>query len=308
MPHVEQILAQIAPALRASGIPTGRLRELTPPRANIADDTQKLLVETPEGLPSAVLLYAPAAAPEIVQRGVERGREAAHRLGLRAGSAVLPALICGHHEGRSYAVFPWQRSVADGRWRWRLQRGWVVPRVLRWLTASIRATAEPVEDSRYEEQVAAPLRRVMEDGGLAAALRDDARTALGRLESGAWRPRSVVVHNDLWKGNILLPAGRSSRRLTAYSIYLIDWAAADLSGAPFWDLARVGRSLGIPGAWAGWVTRRHCRLLAYDPVDAISSLLVAIGRLGARREHMPVEHFLRAAHGTHAWLRQASRC
>jgi hypothetical protein len=302
-PDLEQWRDQITLKLSAQGIEVGRLVDLLPQKEAIADDPRKVLVETLSGEPQAVLIVAPPSAPEIAMRGAKRAREAARMLGPGLGSVVLQPVASGWLAGLSYAVVPWQRRLTDSRWLWRLQRVWITRLVLRWLTRVVEVTASELPEERFFDQVRPLLEALASDQRFADRVRRDVEFALARLSQGSWRPKTVLVHNDLWKGNILLPSESDTRRSSPFGFYLIDWAGAALPGFPFWDFARVSMSLRVPNPWARYVALRHCKILGCEPADAVSSLLLAIADLGAKLDCMPVENYLQTADKVHRFLR-----
>jgi len=307
---LELLRDRVASELADQGLEAGRFSELVPRKQGVADDPRKILIEDARGAPLAVLIQAPVAAPDIAKLGVDRAREAARVLGPKAGSAVLLPLCAGECQGRSYSVLPWQRRLATSRWGWRLQRLVVAPKVMAWLTSAVEASARPLPDELLPVRARQPLEELAADERFAADMRRDAEVALARLADGRWQPKTVVVHNDLWKGNILLPqgsgaSGRAASAPPANGIYLIDWGGAALPGFPFYDFARVCSSMSLPLVWARRVAARHCRILDCEPVDGISSLLLAIADIGANLGCMPVERYLGAAGRVHRFLRSA---
>jgi hypothetical protein len=298
---VKRLVEHLGPELIEVGFRAANVRRLVPRHVGVTDDPNKFLIETSEGRPEAVLIQAPRAAPGIVLRGVERAQQAARLLGPGLGSAVLLPALSGEFEGLSYAVIPWNRPLTDSRWLWRAQRVWIAPRVVRWLTRALEVTARPIPERQLRERVQLPLEQLAASKVFSESTRRGAKNALARLFDGRWKPRSVLVHGDLWKGNILLPSGPDPRQ-AACGFYLIDWATAEASGFAFWDFARVSMSLALPRPWSRRIALRHCEILRCDAVDAVSYLLAAIADLGTKLEHMPVPLYVRTSEATHRLL------
>ncbi|MEZ6192172.1 MAG: phosphotransferase [Phycisphaerales bacterium] len=69
------------------------------------------------------------------------------------------------------------------------------------------------------------------------AVRRAAEIGIRGLEQGRWKPRFVLMHNDLWKDNILLDdEGR---------IAVIDWPGSTVKGYAMYDLVRLADSFGF---------------------------------------------------------------
>ena len=122
---------------------------------------------------------------------------------------------------------------------------------------------------------------------------------MARLTAGVWVPRSVLAHNDLWKGNVLLPRPRSNMARSRHRFVLIDWAASDTRGFAFYDSLRAGLSLSVPKVAMRRALLHHCRVLQSDPQDAHSYLLAALADLDRNRECFPEDRYLVLAHHLH---------
>jgi hypothetical protein len=300
---IHPLLERLSAELLTSGINVRDFRAIKTPGPEVFDASTKLLVAGARGRPEAVLLVANPATPMSVQEGLTRTQEVADYLGPVVGSVVLQPLVSGDFEGRSYVVLPWERVPADNIWLWRAQKLWLIPRLLGWLRDVTRITAHDLDADQLGERVSAPLERLIADSRLPDDMRRDGETALARASSGQWRPKLVLAHDDLWKGNILLPRDRASRRTTAYGFHLIDWAGAQIQGFAFWDLAKLGAALAFPTRWAKREFRLHAELVGCEPRDALSYLLVGVADLGGRLEHMPVDAYVESSKRAHRFVR-----
>jgi hypothetical protein len=271
-------------ALGPAGL--GRLEFLSAPKS-VADDTAKLLVRNAEDRPAAVLLVASAVAPDLVARGQQRAREAREALGPELAATVLDALGEGSHQGRSWAVLPYRRPLAEGRLAWRLQRRAISRALLAWLEGAAAATRRAPAGPEVEDGFTRPLRTALSFPDMPGPVREAARRALSRLEDGLWRPHWVLAHNDLWKGNVLCGQGAEG------PFVLIDWPASAVRGHAFFDLARCAHSFGVGRARLALAVRRHAALLGCEPADAHLHLAAAVGHLGEILEHMPPDLYRR---------------
>lgn len=300
--YVRSLIEHLGPALSEAGWEAVGLRNLGGSDPDVADATSKFVIESHSGTPEAVLICAPHCAPGIVGRGVTRARDAARLLGPGIGAVILEPTIHGKFEGLSYSVTPWQRPLANSVWRRRLQRMRVAPRLLRWLTAAVEKTSVELTQGTRDARIRAPLEELVGDPRFSSRVRRAGDRALARFDAGRWNPKSSIMHGDLWMGNILLPRSSAARQRSVYGFYLIDWAAAELSGFAFWDLVSVSISLGMPRTWVRLAARKHCAVLHCEPDDAGSYLVLAIADLRRRLEHMPVPRFAEDADGAHRFL------
>jgi hypothetical protein len=301
--RIRPLLDRILEELRETGLDAAEIRPMRLHGPVVADASAKLVVEGRRGRPEAVLMLSNPAAPEAVARDMEGAREALELLGPEVGSVVLLPLLRGEYESQSYAVLPWQCALARNLWRWRAQKYLLAPRLLRWLRDVTRTTRRELEESQLESRVGLPLRRLAEDERFPGAMRRDAEIALARLADGRWRPKVVLAHDDLWKGNILLPRERSARRSSEYGFHVIDWGGLQRSGLPYSDLVRVTTSPALPLGWVRREVRVHASLLDCDQADALSYVLAGIADLGARLDQMPVDRYLESARMQHEFIR-----
>jgi hypothetical protein len=139
-----------------------------------------------------------------------------------------------------------------------------------------QTTVEP-DDGEVETLFRAPLRAVCDDERFSGELRDGARAALDRLESGGWRPRLVLAHNDFWKHNILR-APRDGR--SGHPFVVIDWPASRMRGHAIFDLLRLAYSTQLSPSVVAEEIDAHSALLACDPLDASAHLIASLGALG----------------------------
>jgi hypothetical protein len=265
-------------ALGSAGV--GNVRFLSPPKS-VADDTTKVLAEDAAGRPAAVLLISSDLSPDLVARGQQRARAAREALGPALGAAVLMPLDEGNRDGRSWAILPYRRPLAEGRLAWRWQRRAVGRAVLDWLEAVAAKTRQEPLDSELAGGFVEPLQRALSVPDMPGTVRDAAKAGLAALGSGAWRPHWVLAHNDLWKGNLLRSGGEPS------PFVVIDWPASAVRGHAFFDLVRCARSLGLGRSQLALAVRRQATLLGCQPAEARFHVAAAVGHIGLILEHMP---------------------
>jgi hypothetical protein len=264
--------------------------------ANVADAPTKFLVVGPGQRRVGFALCSSPVAPDHVARGTTLAREAAARLGAVLGSVVLLPLDAGQAGGLSYAITPFCRPLAAGRLIGRLERRRFGQRVLAWLRAVTSATARPASAAEVADGFVAPIRFVERLPGASPRVRSFASDALRSLEDGTWTPRSVLVHGDLWIGNVLkddrpLSDGRAG-------FVLVDWGAARPEGPGVYDLVRLARSVDLPRRRLLREARHHAHALDCRLRDLPSYLAAALGAIGLDPGHFPVERLLALAEST----------
>lgn len=300
-PELEPLFRAVCAELEAHGTRADRMTVLAAGRETLEDDPTKYLLSRGRR-PVAVVLRSPSAAPDIVARGAARAAEARARLGPDLGRVVLEPLAQGLWEGRSWAAVPWKRPLSFHPLRWRIQRRRLGPHLLGWLDRAVATTRAVVPVSERERVVRAPLEALAADPALPAGLRSDARAALGRLASGTFAPLHVLSHNDLWRGNVLLPRDAADRRACPHGFYLIDWAGSRPRGFPFLDLGRLALSLDLEGPRLRRAVAGQCRALGCEPDEAASHLACGLAEAASDLDQWPIEAFRALATRVHERL------
>jgi hypothetical protein len=278
--------------------------DLTPlSESELADGTSVLLVRDSRRRRRAVVLVSAPAAPNMVDRAMERARLAKAALGEPIGRHILDPLGEGAVKGLTFAVLPYCRPLSESRPLWWLQRARLRPVVLEWLWEATRRTVRDVAPEAIEPAFLAPLRRLASLPQVGGAVRERADAAIQDLGSGAWTPKTVLMHGDMWKGNILV-RGDSGRRWPE-GFVVIDWAGSDVSGHGMYDLVRLSRSLTLSPSALRAEVLRHCDTLGCEPAHAPHHLLVALGHVLTHLEHFPVERYLRVVDACISTLEQA---
>lgn len=258
----------------------------------VADGTTVLLLSDASKRPQAVVLCSAPIAPEMVQRAMRRAHQAKMALGELDGARILDTLAEGSVHGLSYAVLPYCNSISKlcgVRW---VQRALLQPLVFDWLMRVAQSTVKCVEPAAIESAFAEPLRRLAGLQGISDGLRAATLHAAARLGSGAWSPRQVLMHGDLWQGNILIrTAGRSAQRWRDRAV-VTDWGGSRVDGHAIYDLIRLAQSMRLPAKDLRRELVRHCRVLECDLADARSHLLAALGGIMMNLEHFPMNRYL----------------
>ncbi len=256
------------------------------PVKDVADETLKLAARSARGEPLGVVLCSPEIAPQLIARGCARGRDAREALGPELGRAVVVARAEGVCEGRSWALFPQARVLGRGL-AGKLERRWLAGALLAWLRAVAAQTASAADAAacaRTDEALACAESEL----ALHASVREAARGARARLASGAWRPRHVLMHGDLWTGNVLAALGAPP---FARRFVVIDWDTSRTAGYPVFDLVRAAGSFGLSSARLGREIAAHAALLGWTREDARCALVAAFGQIGLVRESFPLARY-----------------
>jgi hypothetical protein len=258
----------------------------------VADGTTVLLLSDSARRPQAVVLCSAPIAPEMVQRAMHRAHQAKMALGEFDGALILNTLAEGSVHGLSYAVLPYCNSISKlcgVRW---VQRTLLRPLVFDWLMRVAQSTVKCVEPAAIESAFAEPLRRLAGLNGISDCLRTAAEHAVARLGRGAWLPRHVLMHGDLWQGNILIRTVRHSAQRWRDRAVVTDWGGSRIDGHAIYDLIRLAQSMRLPTKDLRRELVRHCRVLECDLADARSHLLAALGCIMMNLEHFPMDRYL----------------
>jgi len=268
----------------------GDLSLLRPP-GEVADDAMKLLIRDARGRPVGVALCSPPFAPDGVAFGCRRAESARRAMGPKLAVHVVEPLREGRFQGLSYVVLPYYRSLSDSRIVRKLQRMALAPRLFGWLREIVRTTRSEPAVGEADPEIARGLEALAATEAMPPHVRTAAETGLNRLRDGLWSPRRVLMHGDLWLGNVMLspPGARVDR------FVVIDWGTSRVDGFPFDDLVRIGHSLGASTRRLRAEVLAHARLLDCDPVDARGYLAASLGVLGFSLNQFPFEKYVELA-------------
>jgi hypothetical protein len=112
------------------------------------------------------------------------------------------------------------------------------------------------------------------------------------------------MHNDLWKGNILLPSGDDHRDKQTFPFFVIDWRGSRVDGFPLFDLVRVSMSLQLTAKELRRELMHSCQSLGCDFSDAPYYVAAALGEIASRNDQFPLQAFLGMAEHCFAELRK----
>lgn len=301
-PSADDFAEHLAPVLR---VPCGSLRLAPLGRVVPRPDAAAVLrVSDSSGSVRAVLMCSSPDAPGMVVRAMQHAQQARSLLPAETGRHILEPLAQGRVHGLSYALLPLCEELAHGRLAWRVQRQRLAPALFEWLRQLHAATVRDLRDEQIEPRFLQPLHTLAAQPGLSDRVHADARRAAKRLEGGAWQPRTVLMHGDLWKGNVLLrpAASVAGRWQWPERFVVIDWPGSDVCGHAIYDLVRLAQSMRLRSSAFDRELRLHCELLGCERADAMGHLLAALGRMAKTLEHFPHTMFATMVDACHATL------
>lgn len=279
--HAAQVLGMASHDVRL--LPTQHGRQ-------VVGASRKYLVQSQSGRRLAFVHQSPPESADLAQRGAEGAKRARAALGPDLGRAVLTPLGTGEIDGASYAVWPAMAPLSHLSLVHSAQVRLLRTPLLVWLRQATEHTKARVP----AEQVAnfrEPLARLIQLAGFPEPLKNRARTGLDRLDRGYLVPAHVLMHSDLWVGNVLLDPRVRSWRLDDRFV-IIDWPGCLTRGYAMFDLVRLMLSCRCSPRRARAEIEQHCRILECDTVDASTHLMVALGRVAMTLEHFPFERFV----------------
>lgn len=226
-------------------------------KPSLADGTQKFLLRNQNGKPVAVAHLASPYAPDFVEDMIERANMAQQAVGSSLSAYILGPIGHGNLEGSSFGVFQYQQPLTENKFFWLVQRARVAPHLLDFLFEIARVTQAPVPDCEIEARFALPLRHLSTMEEVSGEIRAAAAASLQRLEQGLWIPRYVLMHGDLWKGNVLL----TQKHPPSPKFVLIDWAGSNVKGYAIFDLIRMASSFKVHHRRLATSLMAHCQIL-----------------------------------------------
>lgn len=268
-----------------------RVTELDRPK-QVADAMQVFVLSDSAGLSRAVLHCSPFMDPDAVRNAVRVARDVKSCLNPQASAMVLDVLAEGRVAGLSYAVSPFCYSVSVTLpWRW-IQSALLRPHIFDWLWQVARSTQGEVGPECKATAFVEPLTSLTAMDGISLSLRLHAERALERLASGAWQPRYVLMHGDLWRGNVMIRPRAQNLEWWPKRAVIIDWAFSLVRGYAIYDLVRIAESMNLSAKCVRYELERHCQLLGCELADSWSYLVAALAYLQLHLGCFQVERYL----------------
>ena len=302
--ELEELRGPLAASL---GIEAESLRVTLAYRGQLVDSTSIFLASTARGDVLGAVMWSPEAAPEAVAYSMAKAEAASALLPPELASRVLVARAQGRVAGRSFALVPFCKPLGRVRPLWWLQRLPVREAVLEWLRWVCRTTARAVPPADVATAIQEPLTRLAAAEAATPGLRDLARAALVRLTDARWKPRRVLMHGDLWQGNLMVRAPVGSADLDwARRVCLIDWGGSESEGYAIFDLVRAADALRVTPQRLQREVLAHCRALGCEPADAPSHLAAALAHVHSHLGEFPLERFVGMADTCRQTLQRAA--
>jgi len=232
---------------------------------------------------NCVLKVSPAAFPNVAREMAERADIARDCLGDSLGWAVAVVLSQWETDGVSCALFEELTTISNKRVKRFVQVRRVTPAVLGWLrdVAALDRGISNQGETCLQALADCPYQ----------TLRGPAEAALASVQSGAFVPRSRIMHGDFWVGNVMLDPTRIR------PFVLIDWRGSAVDGFPIFDLVKFARSSGISRKLLRAELGAHAERLGCDIHETRSYLLAALGYIWIHLEQFPPERFLAMGEG-----------
>ena len=264
------------------------------------DVTYKGVITDKNGSPAAFILCANPIGKTLVKENVEKARAAKALLGAPHNQAIDLPFLNGDVQGISWAIYDLNTPLTHNKWAWQLQKRLLTPVVGQWLSDVVNQTQKTIPDKDRSQTITSPLESICHENAFPREMIKSAEEAIINLESGAWHPCTTLAHNDLWRGNILLPP---NAHIFTRHFRVIDWAGADISGIPFFDLFKFIQSFTVPRAYGKKLIQNHCDILECRPMDAIGYLLTALGALGQNLNQFPHHAYVNLSKGLYTLSR-----
>ncbi|MEM9215067.1 MAG: hypothetical protein AAGD25_12060 [Cyanobacteria bacterium P01_F01_bin.150] len=259
----------------------------------VLDDVTKLIVKDQRDRPSAVILCSPPAYPHIVATYMERTQQASKVLGPTLDHVVVAPLHQGTVNGLSYTVLPYHQPLESSKLKWYWQRFRLGPEMFQLLQQITATTCQAAGEEQVKNNFVKPLNYLIQLEECPDSCRNLAKKALASLSDKSWQPHHVLMHNDLWKGNVLLSREQNrSGKNWQNRFVLIDWSGSTTQGYGIYDLIRLAGSMQLSATSLRHQLEAHCKVLNCTMEQAEYHLVTALGYLAVHLENFPMNRFL----------------
>jgi hypothetical protein len=259
----------------------------------VADFTHKYLVTSSPGT-RYVLFVSNEKFPSMVNRAVSRIQDARSVLTGQPKDVAEMPIDHGSWEGVSYALWLYRFPLSTNRLIVFAQKHLLAPKVLAWLTLIAQQTQQnSLTSNDLRENFFEPLRVLSSRLELGTTLTRASKIAIDRITSGDFRPVHVLQHGDLWRGNVLIKGSLELLNPLENGFIVIDWGGARVSGYPFIDLLRFSMSCNMSPKTTASHIHSMREIVRCEPVDVVSYVLCALGKLYQELEQFPERSFIK---------------
>lgn len=265
-------------------------------KPDIEDASTAYLVFGEERKAIAAVLQG-ATNGDLATRGAMRACAAKDALGGANAREVLVPLEVGCIRERSFALYPYCDPLPRP-YGVHLVSDWIIAAsVSRWLLDAARRTQYIPSDREIETLVAGPIASLAQESTNEHVRRAAVETKAALAER-KWSPRLVLMHGDLWLGNVLIAPRSSDARRSRFwwnRFVICDWAGAVMRGFPIYDLIRLAISARLPKRTLSKQISKHCEALDCDRSHARHHVLAALAHIHSNLERFPRVRFFRMA-------------
>ena len=227
---------------------------------------------------------SPTQAPNLVANEVSRLESIINSLDPELQDVVPGPLHQSIYDGRSLSVLTCFQPIPSGGVRRHLYKRLVKKQLLKWVFDVSKTTLKDRDSADIDKTVLAPLQWILDNDKLPDRIQSAADEALESLNTGFWVPKTVLMHGDLWLGNVLF-VGNFPR----LDFRLIDWGGARINGYPTYDLVRILESLRFSSKFSREIIQDYEEKLGLTSTDLVSNLLCAVGSYGIDPDQLTLQ-------------------
>lgn len=243
----------------------------------------------------AILFVSNAEFPDFVTRAAEKAEAVVAALAPAPASHVLRPVARGMQGTRSYALYLRLRTLSANRIVKATQVAVIRADIFQWLCdVGSDTRTGGLSDADLKERFIAPYTYLAGETRFSQTIRSQAAIAIEAIETGAFRPISIVQHGDFWQGNILLNKTWPIRRPRANSFSIIDWGGSSITGYPYIDLLRFSLSIGQRDRAILQNLTRYDTACALSGADLLNYVCAHAGYVGLDRGSFPLERYVRS--------------
>jgi hypothetical protein len=272
---------------------TGNIKNFDYDATEVVDSTYKFVVTDKYQYPRLFVLLSPIEFPNAAVSAANKVELIRSSLSPGTREMVLQPFHVGMSNGTSYSLSLFCSGHGSNRLVRLWNRRWLRRDLSQWLLAVCQETIVSPSADDIPSNFIDPLRVVAAHPLLGSSLKHTAESALKELETGLWKPKHVLAHNDLWAGNVLLPAQSQIAASTPFVV--IDWGGANAKSYAIYDLARMALSFRMRESTLRREIRLHCNALSCSPRQARYHLATSLGNLALNLGQFPESRFVTLA-------------
>lgn len=237
--------------------------------------------------PLGVIHCSPISAPDTAANAFNKATSIYERLPKELSVHIGVPIFLGSIEGRTYIVSKWGKRLSENRVIKKIEYPVWKSLITKWINQAASCTKVACTTEQAGAHVEEQLQFLQNIEDIPPWIRKATKEAQSAYLRGDWKPFYAFEHNDIWRGNILLPPGPLGYK----KFEIIDWGSATLNGYGVSDMINIDRLIKVRAAEKKKLLSDLATSLRISPKEMLYQNLACAGNHGLNQGAIATEKF-----------------